>query len=215
MSPGCCCHLLAGPNPAPVQSSAAASRSPVTHCPFGRRHDFVHRSMSNTSRSRAPKWLHWGQNPTLVFSPWEIFPFGCGDCTENSPCPLLLVTPSPFPRPRGLPAFTEDILGIAARDWSITGCRAPRPMGAEHHSSSLLNQMAAVPHTELTRGTEPQLCPLNSSLQSKTNIQCIFCAPHAKAHTCTRKAARCCECQSHAPPGALRVQHVDFSLVSK
>lgn len=31
VSPGCCCHLLAGPNPAPVLSSAAASRSPLSH----------------------------------------------------------------------------------------------------------------------------------------------------------------------------------------
>lgn len=118
----------------------------------------------------------------------------------TAPCPLLLVTPSPFPRPRGLPASTKDILGIAARSWSITGCRAPSPMDAEHHSSSFLDQMAPVPHTEFIRGTEPQLSPLNSSLQSKTNTQCIFCTPHAKAHTCTRKAVRCWDCQSHAPP---------------
>lgn len=73
VSPGCCCHLLAGPNPAPVLSSAAPSRSPLSHSPLGW-HDSMHRSMSITSRcpmSQAPKWLHWGRNPALVFCPWE------------------------------------------------------------------------------------------------------------------------------------------------
>lgn len=90
----------------------------------------------------------------------NFFPFGCGDCTDNSPCPLLLVTPSLFSRPRGLPASTRDIVGIAARNWSITGHRAHSTTGAEHHGSSFLNQMAAVPHTGLMGGTEPQLSPL-------------------------------------------------------